>query len=184
MNIHNSYISGYIGGQGVGFINPETYTGSFGTPEDPNASIMCFSVPLHEQLNQRRISITGYPSWYTRDGNSIDVSMVQNSFSYSSSAYYNSHYGFHEVPYGVGVSQEQGPARYRGQTITPNAICFASAGIYRSFTSHEPAFVTPQQGHWDDNQVGTGAHQCRIGRKPFDFSVPAFQSTFTSIGAC
>lgn len=183
-NLHNSYVCGYRGGQGIGFMNPETYQGTFGTPEDPNASIMCFTIPLHEQINDRCISITGAPTWQTREGTPIDISMIKNKFGYSSSGFYTSHYGFKDVQYSLGTGASTGPARYRGHIIAPNALCGAAAAVYRSTTTHMPRYISSQRLHWKNNQVGKGAHAARIGRMPFDYSKQGFASNFENISVC
>lgn len=182
--VNNSFICGYKGGLGVEFYNPLEYSGDIQTNRRNMPSIMSFSIPRHEKIDDEHISISGKASWYTRDGEAIDLAGIDNRFGYSSSAFYAGHYGFYDVAYNTQTAIPGGASRYTARARAPNAICFASTAIYNSFRDHKPAYRTVQRGHWRNETVGAGAHAARIGQASFNNQPTAFASTLQTIGVC
>jgi len=186
INIPNSFICGYVGGHGTGFISPHEYRGDFGTVADPQASIMCFTSPLHEKINNTRISVTGYPTWFTREGISINLQGITNDFGYNSAAYYNELYNFGRVKWGSGYDYvADAPARYNGREVSAaNSICFAGVAVYTSMITHTVGSLSAAKGHWKLNQQGPGCHAARIGQDYFKEQPTHGYSNLPVYGVC
>jgi hypothetical protein len=168
VRVDNSFICNYLGGLGSGFIDLASYRPHLVEFDRDAASFMIFSIPRHERLNSQHISICGRPAWTSRDGESIDISALRNTWSYSSAPYYSLlwnfyNQGFNEQAHTIGG----GVTLHSSEIASPNSTCFFSLAVYPDPRTHEFNCVSAANGHWKKWAIFPGAAAARRGQVSF-----------------